>query len=234
MTIWTRIREFAGSLDLGPRAARSRVKEPAKISHSPPVMSKTAPIVDTLPPTVKAANEALNAAVEPVAPPVPAVPAKRKTSKAGIDLMHEFEGCEKKRPDGRFEAYLCPAKVWTIGWGSTGKDPFNGGNIGRGTVWTREQCDLRFEMHLEQFEAAVIRGIGKAPTSQSQFDAMVCLTYNIGAAGFARSSVLRRHLAGDFDGAAKAFLMWNKAGGKVLRGLTRRREAEAALYRGGS
>jgi GH24 family phage-related lysozyme (muramidase) len=63
---------------------------------------------------------------------------------------------------------------------------------------------------------------------------MVSLTYNIGAAGFARSTVLRRHKMGDYDGAAKAFLWWNKAGGRVLRGLTRRREAEAALYRSGS
>lgn len=180
-----------------------------------------------LPPTVKAANEAINA--------LPSVthPKRRKTSKAGVDLMHQFEGCEKKRPDGRFEAYLCPAKVWTIGWGSTGDDPFHGGKIGKGTVWTQEQCDRRFEMHLEQFEDAVTEALAGKPTSQAQFDAMVCLTYNIGPAAFRRSTVLRRHRAGDFDGAAKAFLMWNKAGGKVLRGLTRRREAEAALYRSG-
>lgn len=180
-----------------------------------------------LPPTVKAANEAINAL-----PPV-THPKRRKTSKAGVDLMHQFEGCEKKRPDGRFEAYLCPAKVWTIGWGSTGDDPFHGGKIGKGTVWTQEQCDRRFEMHLEQFEDAVTEALAGKPTSQAQFDAMVCLTYNIGPAAFRRSTVLRRHRAGDFDGAAKAFLMWNKAGGKVLRGLTRRREAEAALYRSG-
>jgi lysozyme len=165
--------------------------------------------------------------------PLPPV-THRKTGKAGIDLMHEFEGLHRVRPDGLVESYLCPAKVWTIGWGATGKDPFNGGNIRKGTVWTREQCDLRFEQHLAQFERAVRDGIGKAATSQAQFDAMVSLTYNIGAAGFARSTVLRRHVAGDFPGAAKAFLMWNKAGGKVLRGLTRRREAEAALYRSGS
>ena len=85
-----------------------------------------------------------------------------------------------------------------------------------------------------QFEKAVLDGLGGKPASQEQFDAMVCLTYNIGPAAFARSTVLRKHNAGDFPAAAKAFLMWNKAGGKVLRGLTRRREAEAALYRSGS
>jgi lysozyme len=188
------------------------------------------------PDTLKRVNEALNEALEdaPVIPdPLPPV-THRRTGKAGIDLMHQFEGLHKVRPDGMVEAYLCPANVWTIGWGSTGKDLFNGGKIGRGTVWTKEQCDLRFEQHLAQFEAAVRDGIGKAPTSQAQFDAMVSLTYNIGPSAFARSTVLRRHKAGDFDGAAKAFLMWNKGGGKVLRGLTRRREAEAALYRSGS
>jgi GH24 family phage-related lysozyme (muramidase) len=201
------------------------------------------------PDTIKRMNEKLNEALAD-APVIPAKPhppimdderppklppvTHRRTGKAGIALMHEFEGCERKRPDGRFEAYLCPANVWTIGWGATGADPFNGGQIRKGTVWTQEQCDLRFEQHLAKFEEAVRDGIGKAPTSQAQFDAMVCLTYNIGTAGFARSTVLRRHKVGDFGGAAKAFLMWNKANGKVLRGLTRRREAEAALYRSGS
>lgn len=178
-----------------------------------------------LPANIKAANEVINGL-----PPV----THRKTGKAGIDLMHSFEGCEKKRPDGKFEAYLCPAKVWTIGWGSTGKDPFNGGTIKAGTVWTQEQCDLRFEQHLATFEAGVREGLNGKPVSQPQFDAMVCLAYNIGVGAFQRSTVLRKHNAGDFDGAARAFMMWNKANGKVLRGLTRRREAEAALYRSGS
>jgi lysozyme len=179
-----------------------------------------------LPPTIKAANAVLNEEV--------AKPAERKTGKAGIDLMHQFEGCEKKRPDGKVQAYLCPASVWTIGWGSTGADPFNGGRIRNGTVWTQEQCNQHFANHLATFEKAVRDGIGGSPTTQAQFDAMVSLTYNIGPAGFARSSVLRKHRARDFDGAARAFLMWNKGGGKVLKGLTRRREAEAALYRSGS
>lgn len=195
-------------------------------------VASVAPYVPPTKPLPVAAAVAVPVAVEPPAPkPLPPV-THRKTSKAGIDLMHEFEGLAKVRPDGMVEAYLCPAKVWTIGWGATGKDPFHGGMIRKGTVWTRAQCDLRFEQHLAQFEAAVSEGIGKAPTSQAQFDAMVALTYNIGEAGFRRSTVLRRHVAGDFDGAARAFLMWNKAGGRVLRGLTRRREAEAKLYRG--
>jgi GH24 family phage-related lysozyme (muramidase) len=193
------------------------------------------------PDTIKRMNENLNQALEgaPVIPEPTAVPGlppvtHRRTGKAGIDLMHQFEGCERKRPDGLFEAYLCPAKVWTIGWGSTGADPFNGGQIRKGTVWTQEQCDLRFQQHLAKFEEAVRDGIGKAPTSQAQFDAMVAWTYNVGIGAMRKSTLLRMHNAGDFDGAAKQFLRWNKANGKVLRGLTRRREAEAALYRSGS
>ncbi|CAB4139466.1 COG3772 Phage-related lysozyme (muraminidase) [uncultured Caudovirales phage] len=179
-------------------------------------------------------DKALNISVKPEVVLPPVTHPARKTSKAGIDLLHQFEGCAKVRPDGKVEAYLCPAGVWTIGWGSTGNDPFNGGKIGKGTVWTKEQCDTRFEQHLVQFERAVLDGLGNNPASQAQFDAMVCLTYNIGPAAFARSTVLRKHNGGDFPAAEKAFLMWNKAGGKVLRGLIRRREAEAALYRSGS
>lgn len=216
MSFWNRIKEIAAVANVRkpvPNAVPAR-------EVSPPARPIQAPILPSGNPIPVAAAVTL----PPVTP--------RKTSKAGIDLMHQFEGCEKKRPDGRFEAYLCPAGVWTIGWGSTGTDPFNGGKIGRGTVWTREQCDLRFEMHLATFEQGVRDAIGKAPTSQPQFDAMVCLAYNIGVGAFQRSTVLRKHNAGDFPAAAKAFLMWSKAGGKTLRGLVRRREAEAALYRG--
>ena len=180
----------------------------------------------------------LDAAIdEATGTPAPApIKAKRATSEAGIELIHSFEGLAVKRPDGKIEAYPDPGtggEPWTIGWGSTGVDPFNGGRIRKGTVWTRAQCDERFKQHLAQFEQAVINGIGKSATSQPQFDAMVSLCYNIGPSAFGGSTVLRKHNAGDFPGAAKAFLMWNKAGGKVMNGLTRRRTAEAKLYGGG-
>lgn len=172
-------------------------------------------------------------AQEPPRPePLPPI-THRRTSKAGIDLMHEFEGLHKVRRDGLVESYLCPAKVWTIGWGSTGADPFHGGMIRKGTVWTREQCDLRFEQHLAQFERGVRDGIGKAATSQAQFDAMCSLSYNIGVAAFQKSTLLRKHIAGDHAGAAKEFARWNRAGGRVMKGLVRRRAAEADLYRSG-
>lgn len=169
--------------------------------------------------------------------PQPKSENRRATSAAGIALIHSFEGLAVVRPDGKVEAYPDPGtggEPWTIGWGSTGEDPFNGGRIRKGTIWTREQCDERFKQHLAIFEKAVTDGIGGKPASQAQFDAMVSICYNIGAGAFTGSTLLRLHNAGDFDGAAKQFRRWNRAGGRVMKGLTRRREAEEKLYRGGA
>lgn len=147
----------------------------------------------------------------------------RKTSPKGIALIHSFETCE-------LTAYPDPGSAdgnpWTIGWGSTGP------GIARGVVWTQAQADDRFVADLGKFEGKVSAAIGAAPTTQSQFDAMVSLAYNIGADAFAGSTVCRRHKAGDYKGAADAFGMWVKNDGKVMKGLVRRRAAEAALYRG--
>ncbi len=142
-------------------------------------------------------------------------------------LIKTFEGCAKKRPDGTFEAYPDPATggdPWTIGWGSTGPA------IKKGTVWTQEECDERFNEHVREFSEAVAKAIGSAPTSQKQFDALVCFAYNVGLGNFKSSTLLKKHKAGDYAGAAKEFARWNKAAKKVLPGLTRRRAAEAALY----
>ena len=162
----------------------------------------------------------------------------KTTSKAGIDLIHSFESLAVLRADGRVEAYPDPGSAdghpWTIGWGSTGADPFNGGVIKRGTIWTRAQCDQRFAQHLAQFEAAVRDALGRSVASQAQFDALVSFTYNLGGGNLRASTLLKMHKAGDFDGSAKQFLRWNKNDGKVMRGLTRRRTAEAELYKSGS
>ena len=158
------------------------------------------------------------------------VAASRRVSAAGIKLLHDFEGFARKRPDGRVEAYLCPAGVWTIGWGSTGPDPFNGGQIRKGTIWTRDQAEQRFRDHLREFEIGVDQALA-APTTPGQFDALVSLAYNIGLGAFRSSTLLRLHNARDYAGAAGQFARWNKGDGKVLPGLTRRRAAEAALYR---
>ncbi|WFL78020.1 lysozyme [Altererythrobacter arenosus] len=150
---------------------------------------------------------------------------------AGIALIKRFEGCARLRRDGLVEAYPDPGtggEPWTIGWGATGPDHFHGGRIGPGTVWTQEQCDARFERDLARYAAEVAQAVGEAPTSQSQFDALTSFHYNTGA--IFRATLTRKHIAGDHAGAAEEFHRWNKAGGRVLKGLVRRRREEAILY----
>jgi GH24 family phage-related lysozyme (muramidase) len=131
------------------------------------------------------------------------------------------------QPDGSVVAYPDPASggaPWTIGWGSTGPD------ITKGTVWTEAQCDARMKRDADAFAAKIAGLIGTTPTTQNQFDALVALVYNIGTANLASSTLLRKHKARDYAGAQAEFGRWNKANGKVMAGLTRRRAAEAALY----
>jgi lysozyme len=144
-----------------------------------------------------------------------------------IKIVQEFEGCAKRRSDGSFDAYPDPGTggdPWTIGWGSTGPD------IRKGVVWTQQQCDDRFTAHLGEFAEKVSKILGDTPTTQNQFDALVSFAYNLGPGNLSASTLLKKHKAGDFKGAAAEFAKWNKAAGKVMGGLTRRRAAEAALY----
>ena len=153
------------------------------------------------------------------------IPGSRRIGAAGIALIKQFEGCGRRTADGRFAAYPDPgtgAEPWTIGWGATG----NG--IAPGTVWTAEECDARLEADLARYAADVDRAVGDAPTTQPQFDALVSFHYNTGA--IARATLTKRHKAGNHAAAAAQFARWNMAGGKVLRGLVRRRAAEARLY----
>jgi lysozyme len=143
----------------------------------------------------------------------------------GMALIRQFEGCAKRRPDGLFEAYPDPgtgAAPWTIGWGATGAD------IAAGTVWTQAECDARLAADVARHAADVRRALGDAPTTQAQFDALVSFHFNTGA--IARATLTRRHREGDYAAAAREFARWNRAGGRVLAGLTRRRAAEARLY----
>ncbi|HEU4821079.1 MAG TPA: lysozyme [Qipengyuania sp.] len=143
----------------------------------------------------------------------------------GIALIKRFEGCARLRPDGRFAAYPDPGTggaPWTIGWGATGP------GIGPGTIWTQAQCDARLEADLVRYAADVTAALAGAPTTQHQFDALVSFHYNTGA--IARATLTRRHKEGDFAAAAAEFARWNRAGGRVLQGLVRRRAAEARLY----
>jgi GH24 family phage-related lysozyme (muramidase) len=163
-------------------------------------------------------------------PPRPA-PGPRTIGPTGIALVKRFEGCARLRTDGLIEAYPDPgtgAEPWTIGWGATGQDHFNGGRIGPQTRWTQAQCDTRLAQDLARFAAEVAAAIGTAPTTQGQFDALISFHYNTGAIG--RATLTRKHVAGDHQGAAHEFARWKRAGGRVLQGLVRRRAAEVELY----
>lgn len=147
----------------------------------------------------------------------------RKLGPKAKALMHHFESCSLR-------AYRDAVGIPTIGWGMTYYP--DGRKVAMGEALTQEQADDLFDViATRDFAEPVNALLGDAETTPAQFGAMVALAYNIGIGNFRKSSVLRRHLAGDDEGAAAAFGMWNKAGGKVLAGLTRRRAAEAALYR---
>ncbi|NKB15759.1 MAG: lysozyme [Sphingomonadales bacterium] len=151
----------------------------------------------------------------------------------GIALIKRFEGCARLRTDGLVAAYPDPgtgAEPWTIGWGATGRDHVHSGRIGPHTLWTQAQCDDRLAQDLLRYAEDVARALGDAPVSQSQFDALVSFHYNTGA--IARATLTRKHIEGDFEGAAQEFAHWNRAEGRVLKGLVRRRAAEAELYLG--
>jgi lysozyme len=149
-------------------------------------------------------------------------------SPAGLKLIQSFEGCEKKAGRGKFRAYTCPAGVLTIGWGHT---LAAGRAFDRDTVWTAAECDRVLREDLEKFEEGV-RAAVKVALDQSQFDALVSFAYNCGLGNLKSSTLLRKLNRRDFAGAAREFAKWNKAGGRVLTGLTRRRAAEATLFQG--
>lgn len=166
------------------------------------------------------------------------------TNEAGIALLKEFE--RGKDPDtGKLLPVGVPATKayndmpdesgkWTISWGLTGPD------IRRGTVWPVSKCEAEFAARVSEFEQDVLAECVVEP-NENQLAAMVCLAFNIGMGwkgkrgprdrdGFRQSTVLRLHNQSDFTGAARAFALWNKAGGQVRAGLTRRRAAESVLY----
>lgn len=143
-------------------------------------------------------------------------------SEEGLRLIKSFEGYHTRLKDGSCAAYLCPANVVTIGWGCTE-------GVKLGMVWTEAEAEAALRREIAKFEAAVNRLV-TVSINQNEYDAMVSLAYNIGSAGFARSTVLRRLNKGDRAGAAKAFEMWIRGGGRVLNGLVSRRKREAALF----
>jgi lysozyme len=164
-------------------------------------------------------------------------PAVRSLLTTGVDgrfVMHDFEKC-------RLTAYPDPATggdPWTIGWGDTE-------NVRPGMVITQEEADARFERRLTRDFEPVVRAAIKVNLTQRQFDALVSIVYNVGPGNAYRdgiirlksgepSTLLRKLNAGDMQGAADAFLSWNRGGGKELLGLKRRRVAERELFLGKS
>lgn len=142
-------------------------------------------------------------------------------NQAGLDLIKEFEGFRAK-------AYSDPVGVWTIGYGTTaaadvGIDPRPGMTI------TKADAEMYLERAVNKFALAVDPFI-KMPIGANEYAAFLSLAYNIGPGAFIKSSALRKFNEGDKSGAASAILLWNKAGGKVLPGLVRRREAEKRLF----
>jgi len=167
---------------------------------------------------------ALDAAI--AGKPTVAPTSGRKTGDRGIALMHEFEGY-------RETTYPDPGPTGlpvTGGWGTTRDE--NGKPFKLGVTYPRDYWERLYRRDLERFEKAVEKLVGAAPTTQNAFDALVSFAYNVGEGegGLQTSTLLRMHKAGDYKGAAAQFSRWNKAGGKILPGLTRRRAAEAALY----
>lgn len=149
-----------------------------------------------------------------------------KTSKKGIALIEEFESCMRKIGPDKFKAYIDPVGVLTIGWGHTNSV---GRRFTRNTVWTQQECDDALAFDLADAEASVNKLV-KVMLTQSEFDALVSFVYNLGAGNFRKSTLLRKINANDLRGAAIEFMKWNRAGGRVLRGLTRRRAAERKLF----
>jgi lysozyme len=149
-------------------------------------------------------------------------PLKENALAHAVALIKEFEGCH-------LDAYPDPGTggdPWTIGWGSTGP------GIRKGVKWTQAQADERLAQDVDRFLTGVFAAINKATVTPSpaELGAMTSLAYNIGLRAFEQSTLLRLYNAGNRAGAAAQFLRWNRAGGKVMRGLTRRREAEKALF----
>ena len=165
-----------------------------------------------------------------------------KLSKAGEDLMHRYEGFRNK-------PYLCPAHIWTIGYGHVLYQEQIRLPVVRvhdkhtpmirkemplkpedNRVWSKEEINELFRVDVASFERGVLRLVPGCVGRQGRFDALVSISFNFGLGNLQRSTIRMRANRGDWEGAADAFRAWTKGGGKVLPGLVKRREAEIALF----
>lgn len=139
----------------------------------------------------------------------------RRINAAGLELIKSFEGF-------RAEAYKDSVGVWTIGWGSTK-------GVKAGMRISTDEAEARLREDLREAESAVERLV-KVPLTDNQFAALVSFVFNVGAGNFSKSTLRKKLNQGSYSNAAMEFPRWNKAGGKVLHGLTRRRQAEWKLF----
>ena len=144
-----------------------------------------------------------------------------KISPRGLELIKDFEGFSSS-------SYLCPAKIPTIGYGNTFYE--DGTKVKLGDQISKTDALKLLEVVVNRDFADKIFPSIKVKVTQSQFDAMISLAYNIGTGAFLKSTLLKKVNAGDFAGAGEEFLRWNKAGGKEVLGLTKRREREKQLF----
>lgn len=140
-----------------------------------------------------------------------------RISEAGVDLIKSFEGCKLK-------SYKCPAGIWTIGYGHTGSGVTSGLSI------DEQEAESLLYDDLVKFEDGVNKLTQELDITQGMFDALVCFAYNVGLDALARSTLLKLLKQNKVLEASEQFKRWNKANGKELAGLTRRRNAEAELF----
>ncbi|MEO0539337.1 MAG: lysozyme [Cyanobacteria bacterium P01_A01_bin.105] len=153
----------------------------------------------------------------PAPAPTPAPSGPQRTNRNGLQMIKSFEGL-------RLTAYQDAVGVWTIGYGTTR-------NVRRGMRITREKAEAFLQEDLVRFEKAVNDAV-KVPLNDNQFSALVSFAYNVGAGALRTSTLLKKLNRRDITGAANELPRWNKAAGRVLAGLTRRRNAERALFLG--
>lgn len=141
----------------------------------------------------------------------------RKINEAGLSLIKRFEGL-------RLTAYKDAIGVWTIGWGHTGPDVTPGLKI------SEAKAEELLRGDLERFEKGIQNLTVGCELTDNEFAALVSLAFNVGLGNFKSSTLLRKLKEGKYQEASEQFVRWNRAGGKVLTGLTKRRLAEKALF----
>jgi len=152
--------------------------------------------------------------------PEPTPPAAQTTSAAGRKAITEREG-------NVLTAYQDSVGIWTIGVGHTSAAGLP--KVAKGLKITAAESDEILSRDLKTFEAGV-RAAVKVPMNQNEFDALVSLAFNIGVEAFSKSTLVKKLNAGDRAGAADQFGQWVKAGGKTLKGLVTRRQAERKQF----